>query len=103
METVGEERVRASQSLRQLEEAAVLLEDASKAQNPDKISSGFPERVTGILNSLTAVSSREDAERLLATGKNAMYFHIFAFRQYSIALTDVVGLSFLQVCLCGML
>lgn len=68
METAGEEQARATQSLHQLEEAALLLEEASKSQNPEKISSGFPKRVSGILNSLTAISSREDAERLLATG-----------------------------------
>lgn len=69
METAGEERDRASQSLRHLEEAAVLLGDASKEQAPDKVSPGFPERVAAILNSLTTISSREDAERLLAIGK----------------------------------
>lgn len=68
METVGEERLRASQSLKQLEEAALLLEEASKALKIDSISPGFPKRVSGILNSLTAISSREDAERLLSTG-----------------------------------
>lgn len=73
METAGEERVRAAQSLRQLEEVAILLEDASKTQNPSKISPGFPERVSSILNELTAVSSRDDAERLLAAGMNPSF------------------------------
>lgn len=69
METAAEERKRASQSLRQLEEAAVLLGDASKEQDPEKVSPGFPGRIAGILNSLTAISTRDDAERLLAIGK----------------------------------
>lgn len=68
METAGEERVKATNSLRQLEEAAVLLEEASKAETTDNVSSGFPSRLSGILNSLTAITSREDAERLLAIG-----------------------------------
>lgn len=68
METVGEERLRAAQSLKQLEEAALLLAEASKSLKTEKISPGFPKRVSAILNSLTAISSREDAERLLATG-----------------------------------
>lgn len=68
METAGEERVRASNSLKQLEDAALLLENASKQGSKEKVSPGFPQRVSGILNALTAISSREDAERLLSTG-----------------------------------
>ena len=68
METIGEEHARASESLRKMEEAALLLEEAAKSHDPMHISQGFPERVSAILNSLTALSSREDAERLLATG-----------------------------------
>lgn len=69
METVGDERVRAAKSLRELEEAAQLLEDASKLQAPEKVSPGFPSRISGVLNELTTISSRDDAERLLALGK----------------------------------
>lgn len=80
METAGEERVRAAQNLRQLEEVAVLLEDASKTQSPSKISPAFPERVSSILNGLTAVSSRDDAERLLAAGMPSTLSLYFATR-----------------------
>lgn len=69
METAGEERVRAARNLSQLEEAALLLEQAATARDASKISPGFPARLSAVLNGLTAVSSRDDAERLLATGK----------------------------------
>jgi tetratricopeptide (TPR) repeat protein len=68
METAGEERVRASRSLRQLEDAAVLLEEAASADPPTPVSPDFPKNVSAILHELTTLSSREDAERLLATG-----------------------------------
>lgn len=74
METAGEERVRVSNNLRQLEDAAVLLEDAAKQQSADKISPGFPSRLIAILNESTALNSREDAERLLATGMHTIQY-----------------------------
>lgn len=68
METAGEERVRATNSLKQLEDASLVLENAAKENSAQKISPEFPQRISGILNSLTALSSRPDAEGLLATG-----------------------------------
>ena len=70
METAGEERIRAVNSLQELEEAALLLREAAESPNSESISVGFPARISGILNELTALSSREDGERLLAIGKS---------------------------------
>lgn len=78
METAGEERVRATNSLKQLEDAALVLEKAAKENSAQKISPEFPQRISGILNSLTALSSRADAERLLAAGSFAMHSHLIA-------------------------
>lgn len=99
METVGEERARAAESLRQLEEAALLLEQASKSQNTDNISPGFPKRVSAILNALTAISSREDAERLLATGMKLTQFQTFHEGESHHVLTK--SPSALQASPCG--
>lgn len=76
METVGEERVRVATSLRHLEEAALLLEQAARPEAPEKISPGFPTRVADLVHQLTSISSREDAERLLATGQISSIYSI---------------------------
>lgn len=68
METAGEERVRAGRSLRKLEDIAVLLDEGARANPPTNISPDFPKSISEILNELTTLSSREDAERLLAAG-----------------------------------
>lgn len=78
METAGEERVRAARNLCQLEEAALLLEEAATARDASKISPGFPARLSAVLNGLTAVSSRDDAERLLSAGVS-MWNAVIAF------------------------
>lgn len=69
METVGNERLRASQCLKQVEESALLLENLLKSEDVKKISPGFPRRLSTILNALTSITSRDDGERLLASGK----------------------------------
>jgi Meiosis protein SPO22/ZIP4 like len=68
METAGEERVRAQRSLRQLEDAAILLDQCANKDPPTPVSPDFPKNVSSILHELTTLSSRDDAERLLATG-----------------------------------
>jgi tetratricopeptide (TPR) repeat protein len=68
METAGEERVRAVQTLCRLEDAGVLLKEASTSVPVTELSPDFPKEVSAILNELTTLSSRDDAERLLATG-----------------------------------
>lgn len=68
METAGEERVRAGRSLRKLEDMSVLFEQGARATPPTEVSPDFPKHVSEILNDLTTLSSREDAERLLAAG-----------------------------------
>ncbi|PXF46356.1 hypothetical protein BWQ96_03855 [Gracilariopsis chorda] len=68
METVGDERLRASNSLKQLEEAALMLEDLSKSNESKLLSAGFPSRLSVILNSINSIPSRDDAERLLSAG-----------------------------------
>ncbi len=78
METAGEERVRASNSLKQLEDSSLLLENAAKEGSAHSVSRAFPQRISGILNALTALSSRADAERLLASGIS-MWNSVIAF------------------------
>lgn len=68
METAGEERVRAGLSLSRLEAAAGELATASQADPAVPPAPGFAREIADILNSLTTISSREDAERLLAAG-----------------------------------
>jgi tetratricopeptide (TPR) repeat protein len=68
METAGEERVRTVQNLCRLEDAGILLKQASTCDPVTKISTDFPKEVSAILNELTTLSSRDDAERLLETG-----------------------------------
>ncbi|CAN8065969.1 unnamed protein product [Agarophyton chilense] len=68
METVGDERIRATKSLKQIEEAALMLENLSKSGEKKSLSSGLPNRLSSILNSINSISSRDDAERLLAAG-----------------------------------
>ena len=75
METAGEERVRAAKSLKHLEDASLLLENACKNKEPQSVSPGFPQRISGILNTLTAISSRDDAERMLAAGSLLSLIH----------------------------
>lgn len=81
METETEERVRGKEALRQLEEASVLLEHAAKSQDEAKISSGFPQRISQFLNNLTSLTSRDDAEKLLATGVS-LWNSVIAFEGF---------------------
>lgn len=80
MEEDGEEQINARQSIRQLEDAAQLLSDASKSLDPEKISFGFADRLSDILAGVTVIDSSEDAERLLALGmwllsRGSSYYH----------------------------
>lgn len=68
METAGEERVRAGRSLRALEDAAAALAEMAGADRPAAPDPAFPRDIAAALAAVTAVSSREDAERLLACG-----------------------------------
>lgn len=68
MDITEPEHVSVSKSLRQLEDAALLLDEASKARDPKKLSVQFPNRLNALVNSLTALVSRDDAERLLSVG-----------------------------------
>jgi tetratricopeptide (TPR) repeat protein len=78
METAGEERVRAGISLRKLEDSAQLLASETQADPPRPPAPAFPRDIADILNSLTTISSREDAERLLAAGVS-MWNSVIAF------------------------
>lgn len=90
METAGEERIRAVNSLQELEEAALLLRKAAESPNSESISVGFPARISGILNELTALSSREDGERLLAIGKSNSHYraHYELIIRFTALLTE---------------
>lgn len=79
METVGDERLRARNTLKKLEEAALLLEELSKSNESKSLSSGFPNRLSGILSSIGSVPSRDDAERLLSAGMSLRLCFLFEF------------------------
>lgn len=60
----------AEQTLQQLEDAARLFGEASKAKDIGRVSPAFPTRLSSLCNALTDFDSREQAERLLALGKS---------------------------------
>lgn len=64
----GNNSASAEQTLQQLEDAARLFEEASKAKDISRISPAFPGRLSSLCNALTEFDSREQAERLLALG-----------------------------------
>lgn len=79
METAGEQRVRAGESLAELEAASERLASAAQTNPPQLPSADLPRDVAEILNTgLTTISSREDAERLLAAGV-AMWNSVIVF------------------------
>lgn len=85
METAGEERVRAGESLAELEAAAERLAAAAQATPPEPPAAEFPRDVAEILNTgLTTISSREDAERLLAAGVG-MWNSVIVFESIDLA------------------
>ena len=68
METEGEERVRAKESLKQLEDAAFILDKDARSDECKQLSNDVPQKLSAILHNMTSISSRDDAERLLAAG-----------------------------------
>lgn len=71
--------MRAGESLAELEAASERLASAAQANPPQLPPAEFPRDVAEILNTgLTTISSREDAERLLAAGV-AMWNSVIVF------------------------
>lgn len=74
---VGAQPERNEDGIRRLEDAVVFLENASNAESLEKISSGFPVRLSELVNSLDAIAGRAEAERLLSVGMHPIFIYFF--------------------------